>query len=77
MCPLPKLPWGQVGVGCLDIVVERCPARMVRVFSKKCSQDFFSQKSEVLERSGSVVECLTRDRSAGGSSFTGFTALCP
>ena len=29
------------------------------------------------ERSGSVVECLTQDRGAAGSSFTGVTALCP
>ena len=28
-----------------------------------------------LERSGSVVECLTRDRGAAGSSLTGVTAL--
>ena len=28
-----------------------------------------------MERSGSVVECLTRDRGAAGSSLTGFTAL--
>ena len=27
------------------------------------------------ERSGSVVECLTRDQGAGGSSLTGVTAL--
>ena len=27
------------------------------------------------ERSGSVVECLTRDREASGSSLTGLTAL--
>ena len=27
------------------------------------------------ERSGSVVECLTRDRKAAGSSLTGVTAL--
>ena len=27
------------------------------------------------ERSGSVVECLTRDQSAAGSSLTGVTAL--
>ena len=26
---------------------------------------------------GSVVECLTRDRKAAGSSLTGVTALCP
>ena len=29
------------------------------------------------ERSGSVVECLTRDGGAAGSSLTGITALCP
>ena len=29
------------------------------------------------ERSGSVVECLTRDRGASGSSLTGISALCP
>ena len=29
------------------------------------------------ERSGSVVECLTRDRGATGSSLTDVTALCP
>ena len=29
------------------------------------------------ERSGSVVERLTRDRRAAGSSLTGVTALCP
>ena len=29
------------------------------------------------ERSGSVVECLTRDRRAAGSSLIGATALSP
>ena len=29
------------------------------------------------ERSGSVVECLTRDRGAVGSSLTGVTVLWP
>ena len=29
------------------------------------------------ERSGSVVECLTRDRGAMGYSLTSVTALCP
>ena len=28
-------------------------------------------------RSGSVVECLTRDRGIAGLSLTGTTALCP
>ena len=30
-----------------------------------------------VDRSGSVVECLTRDPRAAGSSITGVTALCP
>ena len=29
------------------------------------------------ESSGSVVECLTRDRRVLGSSLTGVTVLCP
>ena len=29
------------------------------------------------ERGGSVVECLTRDGGAAGSSLIGVTALCP
>ena len=29
------------------------------------------------ERSGSVVECLTGDQGAAGSSLIGVTALCP
>ena len=29
------------------------------------------------EGSGSVVECLTQDEGAAGSSLTGFTGLCP
>ena len=32
---------------------------------------------QIRERSGSVVECLTRDRVAAGLSLTGFIALCP
>ena len=35
----------------------------------------YSCNKPVKERSGSVVECLTRDREAGGSSLTGVTAL--
>ena len=31
--------------------------------------------SRLIERSGSVVECLTRDRGVAGSSLTGVTAL--
>ena len=29
------------------------------------------------ERSGSLVECLTRDQGAAGLSLTGVAALCP
>ena len=31
----------------------------------------------IWERSGPLVECLTGDRRAGGSSLIGVTALCP
>ena len=34
-----------------------------------------NHSSHIGERSGSVVECLTRDRRAAGSSLTGVTAL--
>ena len=30
-----------------------------------------------MKRSGSEVDCLTRDRGSTGSSLTGVTALCP
>ena len=36
-----------------------------------------SAMARLLENSGSVVECLTRDRGAAGSSLTSITALCP
>ena len=36
-----------------------------------------SDKLHVRERSGSVVECLTRDQRAAVLSLTGVTALCP
>ena len=38
-----------------------------------CRSDLVADR----ERSGSVVECLTRDRRAAGSSLTGVTVLCP
>ena len=38
--------------------------------------DVFSHMTD-REPSGSVVECLTQDRRAGGSSLTCVTALCP
>ena len=41
------------------------------------SQNKHKNKHNKWEHSGSVVECLTRDREAAGSSLTGVTALCP
>ena len=35
----------------------------------------FLYTNRVMKPSGSVVECLTRDRGAAGSSLTGVTAL--
>ena len=43
-----------------------------RVFTR-CIDTFNLYDTQ--ERSGSVVECLTRDRRAAGSSLTGVTAL--
>ena len=40
-------------------------------------ETFLNNSCSRWERSGSVVECLTRDRRAAGSSLTGVTALCP
>ena len=34
-------------------------------------------KQNIRERSGTVVECLTGDRGAAGSSLTGVSVLCP
>ena len=44
---------------------------------RKNMSKFYWQKNvhSDRERSGSVVECLTRDRRAAGSSLTGVTAL--
>ena len=44
---------------------------------KKNGACFSDLELPAMERSGSVVECLTRDRGAAGSSLTGVTALCP
>ena len=47
-------------------------------FSTNCiCSNYAFNKQRRWERSGSVVECLTRDRGAAGSSLTGVTALCP
>ena len=43
--------------------------------TKSISKKKKKKKKKIRERSGSVVECLTRDRRAAGSSLTGVTAL--
>ena len=45
--------------------------------AKSDSDIIFCLQSYQGERSGSVVECLTRDRRTAGLSLTGITALCP
>ena len=53
-------------------VVKSTPtAFSVSFYSHVCC----SRIEDKWERSGSVVECLTRDRRAAGSSLTGVTAL--
>ena len=49
---------------------------MVILILPLIQEGLLSVTSDV-ERSGSVVECLIRDRRAVGSSLTGVTALCP
>ena len=47
-------------------------------FFQNISQKFKPSLISIIgERSGSLVECLTRDRGAAGSSLTGVTALWP
>ena len=49
---------------------KNCLIKMVHMCGNKM---LFNNR----ERSGSVVECLTRDREAFGSSLTSVTVLCP
>ena len=46
-----------------------------RGLQKRITQTIYVLSYRTWERSGSVVECLTRDRRAAGSSLTGVTAL--
>ena len=46
------------------------------VIQDKGKKTFKISFNSLMERSGSVVECLTRDQGAAGSSITGITALC-
>ena len=51
----------------------RCGSVKSRASVVWCVQGFTAFR----ERSGSVVECLIRDRGAAVSSLKGVTALCP
>ena len=55
----------------------RCDLRLTGgvVYHKDMVKTDTLYKSLYRERSGSVVECLTRDRRVAGSSLTGVTAL--
>ena len=57
-----------------DTVKNDCP---IRIFMD--IDEIFIDLIQTIsrERSGSMVECLTRDQRAAGSSLTGVTALCP
>ena len=58
-----------MGIRLNTVVNSMGPGKMI------CSSP--SDLNSNRERSGSVVECLTRDRGAAGSSLTRVTALCP
>ena len=57
------------------MVMARRSANLKTPFLASLKKRFTSTSSS--ERSGSVVECLTRDRVAAASSLTGDIALCP
>ena len=53
------------------------PLQWIQKFIWKIWKTLSTNYMWTRERSGSVVECLTRDRGAVGSNLTGITALCP
>ena len=70
---------GKFITGLLDFTMNYKEAPVLR-HANECSCletfDYYRVRSYLSwERSGSVVECLTRDRRAAGSSLTGVTAL--
>ena len=64
-------------VFCYLLQVHLYLLSLVCLYPYKSTVLFVGHRQTVRERSGSVVECLTRDRRAAGSSLTGVTALCP
>ena len=59
----------------LSVIPQMSPARDFQQFEILTSVDSDEPLQLPRERSGSVVECLTRDQRAAGSSLTGVTAL--
>ena len=57
--------------GCETVTGVNCSVALV-TYNGNCS---VFEKVSTRERSGSEVECLTRDRGAAGSSLVGVTAL--
>ena len=58
---------------------QKGPDRTALLETVSVSNDYYIDKQIppwYREHSGSVVECLTRDRGAGGLSLTGVTGLC-
>ena len=55
-------------------ILGSCPACSSNYILMEHTRIRCKQKEE---QSGSVVECLTRDKVVAGSSRTGGTALCP
>ena len=58
-----------VKLGC---IIMTCNIELHKKLHYKRSGLYFTRG-----QSGSVVECLTRERGATGSSLTGVTVLCP
>ena len=56
------------------LACNSCTVKHVLSSHSKNSKNWLSLNAG-RERSGSVVECLTRERGAAGSSLTGVTAL--
>ena len=57
------------------ILFEKMKEKSLANFRTGFSIGVILYKNKDWERSGSVVECLTRDRRVAGSSLTGVTAL--
>ena len=60
----------------VEYVIGMCNKSMIlEDYTHVGTLSFAVALQHIRERSGSVVECLTRDRRAAGSSLTGVTAL--